>query len=88
MSYSFILFSPFSVFNESFIFDLPYQDGGLEKISLEFLLLDYERVTKNEVIGKLVLDMNVGGLATRHWKEICEKPRRQIAEWHKLRYCE
>ena len=78
------------VFNESFIFDLPYQEGDnkLDKISLEFLLLDYERVTKNEVIGKLVLDMNAGGSATRHWREICDKPRRQIAEWHKLRYCE
>lgn len=75
------------VFNESFVFDVPYQDG-LEKISLEFMLLDYERVTKNEVIGKLVLDMNAGGEAQKHWEEVASKPRRQIAEWHKLQFCE
>ena len=38
------------VFNESFVFDLPQLDEeGLKNISLEFLLLDWDRVTKNEV---------------------------------------
>lgn len=40
------------VFNESFVFDLPNLDqdgGGIKNISLEFLLLDWDRVTKNEV---------------------------------------
>jgi len=75
------------IFNESFIFDVPYQEG-LEKITLQFLLLDYERVTKNEVIGKLVMNMSVGGEAQKHWEEVAAKPRRQIAEWHRLQYCE
>ncbi len=38
------------VFNESFVFDLPnLDDEGLKNVSLEFLLLDWDRVTKNEV---------------------------------------
>ncbi len=42
------------VFNESFVFDLPQQlehdaANGIKNISLEFLLLDWDRVTKNEV---------------------------------------
>lgn len=38
------------VFNESFVFDLPQMDDdGISNISLEFLLLDWDRVTKNEV---------------------------------------
>lgn len=37
------------VFNESFVFDLPAGVEGLDTISLEFLLLDWDRVTKNEV---------------------------------------
>ena len=39
------------VFNESFVFELPHLgDDGLKHVSLEFMLLDWDRVTKNEVI--------------------------------------
>ena len=37
------------VFNESFVFDLPRTENGLADIQLEFALLDWDRVTKNEV---------------------------------------
>ncbi|KAL0270726.1 UNVERIFIED_CONTAM: hypothetical protein PYX00_008032 [Menopon gallinae] len=74
------------VFNESFVFEIPAGTDRLDKVSLEFLLLDWDRVTKNEVIGRLELggDKNVGA-ALHHWNEVCNSPRRQIAEWHKLK---
>ncbi|XP_076305322.1 synaptotagmin-4-like [Tachypleus tridentatus] len=72
------------VFNESFVFDVP-NDEGMESIGLEFLVLDWDRVTKNEVIGRLVLGPRVGGAAEQHWQEVMNSPRRQIAEWHRLR---
>ncbi|RWS26251.1 Synaptotagmin-4-like protein, partial [Leptotrombidium deliense] len=71
------------VFNESFVFDVPYNEG-LDNLSLEFLLLDYDRVTKNEVIGKLEIGSKATGTALKHWKDVASSPRRQIAEWHKL----
>ena len=37
------------VFNESFVFDLPKTEDGLKSVELEFMLLDWDRVTKNEV---------------------------------------
>lgn len=37
------------VFNESFVFEIPNGADSLANISLEFLLLDWDRVTKNEV---------------------------------------
>jgi len=74
------------VFNESFVFDLPRTDNGLADIQLEFALLDWDRVTKNEVIGRLSLGgPKCEGSALHHWKEIFASPRRQIAEWHKLK---
>ncbi|XP_049792501.1 synaptotagmin-11 [Schistocerca nitens] len=74
------------VFNESFVFDIPAGAEGLDNISLEFLLLDWDRVTKNEVIGRLELGAAKStGSALHHWNEVCNSPRRQIAEWHKLR---
>lgn len=37
------------VFNESFVFEIPSGAEGLGNVCLEFLLLDWDRVTKNEV---------------------------------------
>ena len=89
------------VFNESFVFDLPNRDGGLASSQLEFVMLDWDRVTKNEVprsglvspyfsqfqvIGRLTLGgPECSGTALRHWEEIQASPRRQIAQWHKLK---
>jgi len=74
------------VFNESFVFDLPPNAEALDNISLEFLVLDWDRVTKNEVIGRLVLGGTKSlGTALHHWNEVLSSPRRQIAEWHKLK---
>lgn len=76
------------VFNESFAFDIPTTEGtgqNLDGVSLELMLLDWDRVTKNEVIGRLELGPNGTGTALNHWKEVCNSPRRQIADWHKLR---
>lgn len=74
------------MFNESFVFDIPAGGEGLDSVSLEFLLLDWDRVTKNEVIGTLELGgPKCNGSALHHWNEVCNSPRRQIADWHKLR---
>uniref|UniRef100_T1HAW5 C2 domain-containing protein n=1 Tax=Rhodnius prolixus TaxID=13249 RepID=T1HAW5_RHOPR len=74
------------VFNESFVFEIPQGAETLDKINLEFLLLDWDRVTKNEVIGRLELGgLKSSGSAQYHWNEVKNSPRRQIAEWHKLR---
>ncbi len=45
------------VFNESFVFDLPKSEDGLASVQLEFMLLDWDRVTKNEV-SNVVFSIN------------------------------
>jgi Ca2+-dependent lipid-binding protein len=72
------------VFNESFVFDVPYNEG-LENVSLQFQVLDYDRVTKNEVIGRLELGPKTGPSTQKHWQDVITSPRRQIADWHKLK---
>lgn len=71
------------VFNESFLFDVPYNEG-LQNISLEFLVLDWDRMTKNEVVGRLEIGLKAQGAEFHHWNEVMNCPRKQIAEWHKL----
>ncbi|XP_014219057.1 synaptotagmin-4-like [Copidosoma floridanum] len=74
------------IFNESIVFEIPNSGEGLGKISLEFALLDWDRVTKNEVIGRLEIGgPKCQGSTLNHWNEVCNSPKRQIADWHKLR---
>ncbi|XP_060125606.1 synaptotagmin-11 [Zootoca vivipara] len=71
------------VFNESFIYDIPVD--LLPDVSIEFLVIDFDRTTKNEVVGRLILgahSVTAGGV--EHWREVCESPRKQIAKWHSL----
>ncbi|XP_035666560.1 synaptotagmin-4-like [Branchiostoma floridae] len=71
------------VFNESFIFDVPSE--GLEDITVELQVLDHDRVSKNDQIGRLTFGGRAKTPSTlEHWKEVCENPRRQIAKWHDL----
>jgi len=88
------------VFNESFIFDLPPNGGGggldvsssgnvLSNVSLELYVLDWDQMTKNEVIGRLEIGTTSSGekfgeQEQRHWNEVMNCPRKQIAGWHKL----
>lgn len=71
------------VYNESFLFDVPYNEG-LANISLEFLVLDWDRMTKNEVVGRLEIGSKASSQEIHHWNEVMNCPRKQIAEWHKL----
>ncbi|XP_067832117.1 synaptotagmin-11-like [Heptranchias perlo] len=71
------------VFNESFVFDIGAETLG--DISIEFLVIDFDRTTKNEVVGCLVLGAHSASISgIEHWREICETPRRQVAKWHTL----
>lgn len=71
------------VFNESFIYDVPAE--LLPDISVEFLVMDFDRTTKNEVVGRLVLGARSSSPAgAAHWHEVCGNPRRQVSKWHSL----
>ncbi|XP_061677166.1 synaptotagmin-11-like [Syngnathoides biaculeatus] len=71
------------VFNESFIYDIPPE--LLPDISVEFLVVDFDRTAKNEVLGRLLLGLHgAAPSGAAHWREVCENPRRQISKWHNL----
>lgn len=68
------------VYNESFVFELPSSDArDLESVQFEIVVMDWDRVTKNEVMGRCVI-----GAESEHWSQVRNNPRRQIAEWHPL----
>ena len=64
------------VYNESFIFDLPTSDPStttaagsnfLSGVSLEFVVLDWDQMTKNELVGHLEIGAGSGDAERVHW---------------------
>ena len=47
------------VFNESFVFELPPEAGAISSIKLQFVMLDWDRVTKNKVSILSIFFQNV-----------------------------
>ncbi|NXM86544.1 SYT11 protein, partial [Oenanthe oenanthe] len=71
------------IFNESFTYDIPAH--LLPDISIEFLVIDFDRTTKNEVVGRLILGAHSGSAAgTEHWRQVCDTPGKGVAKWHNL----
>lgn len=46
-------------------------------------VLDYDKIGKNDAIGKVLLS-NSTGTEQRHWADMLANPRRPIAQWHSL----
>ncbi len=42
-------------FNETFVFDLPYSQEELKNVELDFIVFDWDRLSKNEVTYMLYL---------------------------------
>ncbi|KAM3721494.1 Synaptotagmin-4 [Dirofilaria immitis] len=68
------------VYNESFVFELPCtEEQDLDNVNFEIVVMDWDRLTKNELMGKCFIGSN-----DEHWLQVRSNPRRQIAEWHQL----
>lgn len=71
------------IYNESFIFEIPWEK--IREASLEVTVMDFDKVGRNEMIGKIILGCRSGPMETRHWNDMVAKPRQQVAQWHLLK---
>ncbi|XP_028440801.1 synaptotagmin-1b [Perca flavescens] len=70
-------------YNESFSFEVACEQ--LEKVQIAVTVLDYDKIGKNDAIGKVLLGSNSTGTEQRHWEDMLANPRRPIAQWHSLK---
>ncbi|GFS27491.1 synaptotagmin-7 [Elysia marginata] len=71
------------IYNESFIFDIQWEK--IREANLEVSVMDFDKVGRNELIGRVVLGCRSGPMETRHWNDMVSKPRQQVAQWHLLK---
>ncbi|XP_065611808.1 synaptotagmin-8 [Cyrtonyx montezumae] len=69
-------------FNEVFVFEVPFSQ--IQNVDVVISVWDYDKVTKNEPIGKLFLGCRATGNQLRHWSDMLSNPRRPLAQWHSL----
>ncbi|MBN3315624.1 SYT1 protein, partial [Atractosteus spatula] len=69
-------------YNESFSFEVPFEQ--IQKVQVVVTVLDYDKLGKNDAIGKVFVGCNSSGTELRHWSDMLANPRRPIAQWHTL----
>nr|XP_005994494.1 PREDICTED: synaptotagmin-5 [Latimeria chalumnae] len=69
-------------YNESFSFEVPFEQ--IQKVQVVVTVLDYDKLGKNDPIGKVFVGCNATGTELRHWSDMLANPRRPIAQWHTL----
>ncbi|XP_067902923.1 synaptotagmin-13 isoform X2 [Heterodontus francisci] len=70
------------IWNEMIMFEVPYD--LLCKSSLELEMLNQDCSGQHHLLGKCSLGLNSTDLELSHWQEMLNKPKKQIAMWHKL----
>uniref|UniRef100_W5NHI2 Synaptotagmin n=1 Tax=Lepisosteus oculatus TaxID=7918 RepID=W5NHI2_LEPOC len=70
-------------YNESFSFEVPFEQ--IQKVQIVVTVLDYDKIGKNDAIGKVFVGYNSSGTELRHWSDMLANPRRPIAQWHVLK---
>jgi len=70
-------------FDESFVFDVPYE--RIRATSISVCVMDYDRMGRNELIGQVVLGSKSGPLEVKHWNEMFARSRQAVDQWHILK---
>uniref|UniRef100_A0A6P7F8H1 Synaptotagmin-10-like n=1 Tax=Diabrotica virgifera virgifera TaxID=50390 RepID=A0A6P7F8H1_DIAVI len=70
------------VYNEALVFQVPHET--IKDVAFVIQVIDYDRISKNDLMGCVVIGPNVEGQAHAHWIEMMQKPRKNITRWYPL----
>ena len=73
-----------ATFNEPFQFDLEKKD--INHVELEVVVMDYDRFSRNDLIGTVLLGANVHHQSGQsHWTDMVATPQQRISRWHSIK---
>ena len=71
------------VYNEPFRFDLRNRD--LEDVELEVFVMDYDRFSRNDAMGVVLLGKDVKHESgKKHWTDMLLSPQNSVSMWHTI----
>jgi len=71
------------VFNEPFQFDI--SNLNIQDISLEFVVMDYDRFSKDSIVGHVQVGPSAKEeMGRTHWEELISSPNQPISRWHTI----
>ena len=70
-------------FNETITFEVG--SDQVSSTSLTLHVMDYDRIGRNDEIGRIVLGSKGGPNEVKHWNEMLAQTETEIEMWHVLR---
>ena len=73
-----------ATFNEPFQFNFEKKD--INDVGLEVVVMDYDRLSRDDLIGTVLLGVNVdhhSGFS--HWTDMVAAPHQRISRWHSIK---
>ena len=71
------------IFNEPFQFDI--SNLNVLDLSLEFVVMDYDRFSKDDLVGQVLVGPNAKDeMGQTHWEELISNPNQPISRWHAI----
>ncbi|XP_039988202.1 uncharacterized protein syt18b [Xiphias gladius] len=74
---------PCTVWNTSFLFDLPHGDIGELPLVLEFIITQSQVHSDGKVLGRVLIGAEAADAGRAHWRDMCSLPVEQ-ARWHNV----
>jgi len=71
-------------FNETLIFHVSVDQ--IRHASLDVHVMDFDRIGRNEEIGRVVLGPKSGPNEVKHWNEMLRRTKMAVTKWHILRH--
>ena len=73
-----------ATFNEPFQFSIESKD--INNVGLEVVIMDYDRFSRNDLIGTVLLGANVDHQSGfSHWTDMVATPEQGISRWHSIK---
>ncbi|XP_069018435.1 synaptotagmin-11-like [Embiotoca jacksoni] len=70
-----------TVWNTSFLFDLPPGDVGQLHLTLEFIIMQNQVLSEGKVVGRVLIGAEASDAGLAHWRDMCSLQVEQ-ARWH------